>query len=425
VAGGVITLGTIKQNVSNSTGVGAVLSAPLTSTTYAIIYYNSSTTYMNAVVCSVAGTTITPGAINTSINNDYAAFMSVASLSSTSFVLVYRGSSTYMNAVVCTVSGTTITPGSVYSNIASSAVPATAISATALSATSFVATYMNNSTNFLDVIQCSVTGYAIATIGSKSNLVNGQLATYAAGSAVALSPTSFACAYANITTLYAGSVAISCLPTANDILPSLANATVSSGASGTFTVVTPGTKYTNAAYNLTPMTKYYVNTSSQLTTSHTGNINYYVGMALDATSILIDGAGQYQTSQYNIPSIVVGDIWGETIVDAMAASATVGQVLYLASGGWTIAKADAAATMPALGLCVETGTGNRKILTRGFARVSGWSFTKGQKIYVSAATAGSFTATAPAATGQQVQIIGVALSTDIVYFFFDSTYVEI
>jgi len=119
------------------------------------------------------------------------------------------------------------------------------------------------------------------------------------------------------------------------------------------------------------------------------------------------------------------DYTGEVIVDGMVASATVGQCLYLASGGWTIAKADSASTIPAKGLCIETGTGNRKVLLRGIVRNSGWSFTKGQKIYVSAATAGAITATAPSSTGNQVQIIGICLSSDTIYFFFDSTYVEI
>jgi len=124
-------------------------------------------------------------------------------------------------------------------------------------------------------------------------------------------------------------------------------------------------------------------------------------------------------------NMAYNDYTGEVIVDGMAASATVGQCLYLASGGWTIAKADSATTIPAKGLCVETGTGNRKVLIRGIVRNSGWSFTKGQKIYVSAATAGAITATAPSSTGQQVQIIGTALSADTVYFYFDGTYVEI
>lgn len=124
-------------------------------------------------------------------------------------------------------------------------------------------------------------------------------------------------------------------------------------------------------------------------------------------------------------SMANGDYTGEVMVDGMAASATVGQCLYLASGGWTIAKADSATTIPAKGLCVETGTGNRKVLLRGIVRNSGWSFTKGQKIYVSAATAGAITATAPNSTGNQVQIIGVALSADTVFFDFNTTFVEI
>lgn len=126
-------------------------------------------------------------------------------------------------------------------------------------------------------------------------------------------------------------------------------------------------------------------------------------------------------SALNISTMLNGDYTGEVIVDGMAASATVGQCLYLASGGWTIAKADAIATLPALGLCVETGTGNRKVLTHGFIRNTSWSFTKGNRIYVSPSTAGAITATRPSTGGQFIQAIGVALSADVVYFSFDDT----
>jgi len=41
--------------------------------------------------------------------------------------------------------------------------------------------------------------------------------------------------------------------------------------------------------------------------------------------------------------------------------------------------------------------------------------------YVSAATAGAITSTAPSASGKFVQVIGVALSATVVYFNFDNT----
>lgn len=124
-------------------------------------------------------------------------------------------------------------------------------------------------------------------------------------------------------------------------------------------------------------------------------------------------------------SMANGDYTGEVMLDTMTASATVGECLYRKSDGWAIAKADSATTLPALGLCVETGTGSRKVLTHGIVRNTSWSFTAGQKIYVSAGTAGAITSTAPSTATNHIQVIGVALSATVVYFFFDSTYVEI
>jgi hypothetical protein len=84
-------------------------------------------------------------------------------------------------------------------------------------------------------------------------------------------------------------------------------------------------------------------------------------------------------------------------------------------GNWIEADADGATTMPCLGLAVESGTGSKKILLRGFVRNDGWSWgTVGGAIYVST-TAGGLTQTAPG-SGKQVQIVGWAMSATIIYF---------
>ena len=79
------------------------------------------------------------------------------------------------------------------------------------------------------------------------------------------------------------------------------------------------------------------------------------------------------------------------------------------------ADADAAATMPCTAIALETGTGTKKVLTHGYMRDDTWDFTVGANVYVSS-TAGTLSTTAPTGTGKQVQIVGVAVSADVVYF---------
>ncbi len=74
---------------------------------------------------------------------------------------------------------------------------------------------------------------------------------------------------------------------------------------------------------------------------------------------------------------------------------------------------------------VEIGTGNRKLLKSGYVRNDAWNWTKGQLLYVSPATAGLITATKPTTAGQRIQIVGYAVSPDVIYFNPDYTWIEI
>lgn len=96
------------------------------------------------------------------------------------------------------------------------------------------------------------------------------------------------------------------------------------------------------------------------------------------------------------------------------------------NGNLIEAKADSTTTMPCFALALEAGTGaGKKVLTQGFAKDTSWSWTVGNPIYVSSATAGALTQTAPATTGDQVQAIGIAMASDTMYFNPDYTMIEI
>jgi len=108
---------------------------------------------------------------------------------------------------------------------------------------------------------------------------------------------------------------------------------------------------------------------------------------------------------------------GMTVIAPVSANDTgFGAALYVASDG-TLKEADAddAATMPCVALALKSGTGDKEILLHGFIRNEDWAWTPGGMIYVSPTT-GVITQTKPSASGQQVQILGVAISDDMIYF---------
>ena len=92
-----------------------------------------------------------------------------------------------------------------------------------------------------------------------------------------------------------------------------------------------------------------------------------------------------------------------------------------------ISDADAIATMPVIGIATaaiaDTNTG--KVLLQGFIRDDTWNWTIGGILYADNTTAGGMTQTAPSGSGDFVQVLGVALSADVVYFNPSLTMVEV
>ena len=93
-----------------------------------------------------------------------------------------------------------------------------------------------------------------------------------------------------------------------------------------------------------------------------------------------------------------------------------GAALFIAAdGNYEEADADATATMPCVGLALETGTGNKKVLHQGYIRNDSWTWTPGGLIFISPTT-GMLTQTRPSTTGQQVQIVGYATKSNTLFF---------
>lgn len=97
----------------------------------------------------------------------------------------------------------------------------------------------------------------------------------------------------------------------------------------------------------------------------------------------------------------------EGIVVELTNAQSFGKAVYISANN-TVAQADADATttMPCIGISV----GTNKVLVWGTIRDDSWSWTAGDILYVST-TAGSLTTTAPSGSGDQVQVVGVAISS--------------
>lgn len=106
-------------------------------------------------------------------------------------------------------------------------------------------------------------------------------------------------------------------------------------------------------------------------------------------------------------------------------SVSFGKLLYAKNtGSLELADASFDYTVPAMALALESGNGSKYVLLNGFARDDTWNWTPGGFLYVSA-TEGELTQTAPSASGEQVQIVGIATQADRIYFAPNYSIVEI
>jgi len=68
-----------------------------------------------------------------------------------------------------------------------------------------------------------------------------------------------------------------------------------------------------------------------------------------------------------------------------------------------------------LGMAVETGTGTKQVMHRGWIHLAAHGFTINAPIFVSA-TQGLMTTTAPSGSGDIVQVVGYAVSANVIRF---------
>lgn len=123
------------------------------------------------------------------------------------------------------------------------------------------------------------------------------------------------------------------------------------------------------------------------------------------------------------------DTYTGTTITGLNAGATIAQweAVYLdGSSTWQLADANGANTYPARGLAVAAyvSTNPATILVHGTVRNDAWNWTPGGTIYLSG-TPGALTQTAPSTSGDKVQQVGFALTADIAFFDFNSTFLTV
>lgn len=115
-----------------------------------------------------------------------------------------------------------------------------------------------------------------------------------------------------------------------------------------------------------------------------------------------------------------GTYSGNTMSGTAGETLAFGQPVYMKSDGkFWLADADAAATMPALGLVVVGGNAEATvyILTHGLITETDWNWTVGNTIYVADGTAGAVTATLADISDENdvVQVVGIAVHADSIF----------
>jgi len=133
---------------------------------------------------------------------------------------------------------------------------------------------------------------------------------------------------------------------------------------------------------------------------------------LETTNMIDDGP-------LTLSTFTTDHAWqGETLIATVAESAGLFGLLYLHSTGYKKAKADADTTLPCVALQCTAGTGVQTIMKQGYAIDASWSWTKGDKLWVSPTTAGLMISTDPTdfASGTIVQMIGYAEEATKIYF---------
>jgi hypothetical protein len=155
-----------------------------------------------------------------------------------------------------------------------------------------------------------------------------------------------------------------------------------------------------------------------------------IGIGTATPETKLDVRGTFKTEHNpNSPLIANGFGYGDIVTFGTSSGAlSAGRVYYLNSTlVWTATDANAAASATGM-LAIAIGTAvSDGMLVRGYMRSTNYTFTNGQILYLSAASTGLMTATAPSGSLDIVRIVGYLIdeTNDIIYFNPSNDWVEI
>lgn len=93
----------------------------------------------------------------------------------------------------------------------------------------------------------------------------------------------------------------------------------------------------------------------------------------------------------------------------------IGGLLHLdTDSNWVDADMNATTSMPGMAIATTATIGSTVVMLQGVIRDTGWAWTIGGIVYAN--TSGTMTQTAPAGSGDQVQVVGIALTADTILF---------
>ena len=193
---GVDTLIVIGETSSNNAYQYA--SAVLIDTNKVFVAHRYGTD-MYGIICNINGTTITAGTDTLLTDGNTSYYQLSAVLLETNKVFISHRKGTNLNGVVCTISGTTITVGT-DTQLASGSNVYTAAIAQLIDTNKVLITHRGTSANALNGVVCTIIGTTI-TVGTDTQLASGSSA-YANASIVAISTNKVFVSHRNGSYLY-------------------------------------------------------------------------------------------------------------------------------------------------------------------------------------------------------------------------------
>jgi hypothetical protein len=261
------------------------------------------------------------------------------------------------------------------------------------------------------VITWETPGTASGNVTNNATLANGNITIGGGTTVIGTSNVSW---NATNNTLTTPNLTVSSNATFGNLTTT--NLTISGTISGVIPGANGGTGVANTGLTIT--------LAGNLTTSGANNITLTTSGAtnvtLPTTGTLSTLAGTETLSNKIVTvsgALGTDDTYSGLAVSGLNAGATIAQWEAVYVGGsstYLLADANGSGTFPAIGLAVAAyvSTNAAIVVRNGTVRNDAWTWTPGGTVYLST-TAGGLTQTAPSTTGDKVQVIGTALTADI------------